>query len=111
MDAYTLIIVGILIFAIQALIAHSVFTLHANEEGLRETVARQGEELIRLREEIQNRHTEQQTQAVEEVGPDPADQEETLEELIARYERDEVELWGLPDSPQPDNGAARMHVN
>ena len=109
MDAYTLAIFGVLIFAIQALIAHSIFTLYLNEGNLRETIARQGAELIRLREEIESRHSEPESQPAEETAS--IDQEETLEELIARYERDEAESWGPFDQPLPDESTARMRIN
>ena len=109
MDAYTLAIVGVLIFAIQALIAHSIFTLYVNEGNLRETIARQGAELIRLREEIESRHSEPESQPAGDTAS--IDQEETLEELIARYERDEAESWGPFDQSLPDESTARMRIN
>ena len=109
MDTYTLAIVGILIFAIQALIAHSIFTLYVNEGNLRETIAHQGAELIRLREEMENRYSEPESHPAEETAS--IDQDETLEELIARYERDEAEAWGPFDQPLPDESTARMRIN
>ncbi len=115
MDGYTLTIISILILAIQALVAHSIFTLYVNEGQLRETISRQGAELIRLRERLEtlDEKTPESANAEDEADEilSPLDRDETLEELIARYERDEEESWRQLNQPMPDASTARMRVN
>lgn len=111
MDGYTIAIISILILAIQALGVHTMFTLHITGEKLRETVASQGQELIRL---------QQQVDALLHQPVDPRndspittakDEDETLEALIARYEQDEAESWQLLNQSTADESCAHLTIN
>lgn len=112
MDSYTIAILSVLILAIQGLGLHSILTLYGNEGELRHTLANQGKELIRLRSEVKKLSEQQQTdlpqlEALQQDQPlDGADRfeqaldsEETLDELIARYEMDEAREAGEERNP------------
>lgn len=103
MDSYTLALLSVLVLAILALGAHAIFSLYVSEGELRETIKEQGEELIRLGQRIDDLSTKKRVEKNTSAEPDitdlsdsaAPDAELTLEELIARYERDEAESWRL----------------
>ena len=114
MDSYTIAILGILILAIQGLGLHSILILYGNEGELRQTLANQGKELIRLRSELKQLGEQQQSDpsqldALQQDQPlgiknEPEqvlDNEETLEDLIARYEMDETNAWQAEQDRNP----------
>lgn len=111
MDSYTIAIIGVLILAIQALGVHSIFTLHVNEARLRDTIASQGRELIRLQEQLEALSQAQESPAKVDTIHTLNDQDETLEALIARYERDEAESWEQPDQMAPHDSSAELTIN
>ncbi len=111
MDSYTIAIISILILAIQALGVHSIFALHINGEKLRETVASQGQELIRLQEQLDALLQKQVDQADDEPAKVLNEPDETLEALIARYEQDEAESWQLLNQPATDDSTAHLRIN
>ena len=111
MDSYTIAIIGILILAIQALGVHSIFTLHVNEAKLRETIASQGRELIRLQEQLEAISQQPGDPVGEETVTTLDEPDESLEALIARYEQDEAESWRLLNQPTPGESTAQLTIN
>ncbi len=111
MDGYTLTIISVLILAIQALVAHSILTLYVNEGQLRETITRQGAELIRLQERLESLQEKPPQPASAEAQADeilsPLGDDETLEALIARYEREDEDHQEMP----PGVSTARLRLN